>query len=499
MTKVIDTGFDKLISLSIVICLLLINDMHAQQQNVLLIISDDLNTRIGPYMDLENHTPNLDRLAGAGVRFSRAYCQYPLCGPSRASLMSGLYPETTGVLRNQSKTGSYRATNSSLVDHPSMAGFFREQGYFTARVSKIFHMGVPGGIERGEPGDDDPDSWDFALNVMGPETLSPGTLELLSPKNPHYGSSFTRMIIEDQYAETQADYLATSQAIAILESRAAKIAPNATNKIKLKPDAPFFLAVGLVRPHVPFVAPASCFDHYPDESSKIPEFIIDDNVPAEALKRQNHRTSKMNEAQKQKVISGYMASVRFMDEQVGRLLKTLDRLNLRDQTIVVFISDHGYNLGEHDCWAKSSLWEGTLRVPMIISVPGKNEVKGTSNSTIVELIDLYPTLAELCELADSQPGILQGKSLADQVRQHQPESEGQVAYSISYGGQAGTIKTERWRYTRWSEEAVSGKEELYNHVNDPEEHYNLAQDPSYQTVLEEMRAQYQSKRNRAKK
>ena len=145
----------------------------AQKQNVLLIISDDLNTLIGPYMEIREHTPNLDRLAAEGVRFTRTYCQFPLCGPSRASLMSGLYSETNGVLGNNDQPGSYKKENPVLANHPSMAGFFRDQGYYTARVSKIFHMGVPGGIERGDPGGDEPDSWDYAYNVMAPETNSP--------------------------------------------------------------------------------------------------------------------------------------------------------------------------------------------------------------------------------------------------------------------------------------------------------------------------------------
>src|SRR5690625_5045994 len=177
------------------------------QKNILFIVADDLNTQIGPYMNINEHTPHLDRLASEGVRFSRMYSQYAICGPSRASFMSGLYPETNGVLANNDQPGSYRKETEALSDHPSMAGFFREHGYFTARVSKIFHMGVPGGIERGDPGGDDPDSWDYAYNVMGPETLSPGPLELLSPKNHHYGGNFSRMIIPDSLQYSQTDYL----------------------------------------------------------------------------------------------------------------------------------------------------------------------------------------------------------------------------------------------------------------------------------------------------
>lgn len=462
------------------------NSNTANSPNILLIVSDDLNTRIGPYMEIAKHTPNLDRLASEGIMFTRTYCQYPLCGPSRASFMSGLYPETNGVLGNNDQPGSYRKETPALANHPSMAGFFRENGYFTARVSKIYHMGIPGGIERGEPGGDDPDSWDYAYNVLGPETNSAGYLELLSPGNLHYGSNFARMILPNERANTQTDYLAVSQAIAILENRVGKLPEGGTNKQKMKPDAPFFLAVGLVRPHVPLIAPENCFQNYPDNEMKVPEIVIGDNVPQAALKRSNPLIWKMDEEQKRKTISGYMASVRFMDQQVGRLLETLDRLKIRENTIVIFISDHGYNLGEHDCWSKVSLWEGSVRIPMIISYPGYKLNYGSTNSSITRLIDLYPTLTELCGMSEIQPGILQGKSLAPIVKGETSESGEELAYTIT-GGKGATIRTSRWRYTRWGEDVENGNEELYDHQNDPEENVNFATDLNSQNVLKEMR------------
>jgi arylsulfatase A-like enzyme len=472
--------------------------LHAQGPNVLFIISDDLNTRIGPYMEITNHTPRLERLAAEGVRFTRAYCQFPLCGPSRASLMSGLYPESNGVLTNNDQPGSYRKETPSLAHHPSLAGYFREQGYFTARVSKIYHMGVPGGIERGEPGGDDPDSWDYAYNVQGPETLSPGKLELLSPGNLHYGSNFARMILKDGTEGTQTDYMAVSQAIAILESRAGEQIPQGTNKQKIKPGAPFFLAVGLVRPHVPLIAPQNCFTPYPEEEVTLPPVLIADDVPEDALRRQNMKIWKMNEIQKKQTISAYMASVRFMDQQVGRLLDALDRLDLREETIVVFVSDHGYNLGEHDCWSKVSLWEGSVRIPLIISIPGSTESHGRTSTSIVELIDLYPTLTELCGLQGDQPAILQGKSLLPFLYGGSEDTGTALAYTVSYGGKAASIRTSRWRYTRWGEEIAVGQEELYDHLQDPEEHHNLASDPGLKELMAELRIQFEIARNRAR-
>lgn len=473
--------------------------LNAQKKpNVLLIISDDLNTRIGPYMEIDDHTPQLDRLAREGVKFSRAYSQYPLCGPSRASFMSGLYPETNGIINNSYILGSYRKVNPALADHPSMAGFLREHGYYTARVSKIYHMGVPGGIETGEPGGDDPDSWDYAYNVLAPETLSQGELELLSPKNHHYGSNFARMILADALEGTQADYLAASQTIAILENRAGKAPEKGTNQQKLKEDSPFFLAVGFVRPHVPFIAPENCYVPYKENDVILPPVTVGQNVPEEALRMTNEKGWGMNELQKRRTISSYMASVRFMDQQVGRLLDALDRLQLREETIVIFLSDHGYNLGEHNCWSKVSLWEGSVRSPLIISVPGKEYQKnhGKTCEAITELIDLYPTITELCGYSGGIPGILQGKSLARCVTGDELAIPDAYAYTISRPENA-SIRTERYRYTRWGIEIKEGNEELYDHANDPEENVNLAANPEYREVISKMREKLVSIRSKS--
>lgn len=473
-------------------------ELQEKKYNVLLIVSDDLNTRIGPYMELEQHTPSLDRLAAEGVRFLRTYCQFPLCGPSRASFMSGLHSASNGVLVNKDEPGSYRKDNPRLSDHPSMAGFFREQGYFSARVSKIYHMGVPGGIERGDPGGDEPDSWDYAYDVMGPETMSGGKLELLSPGNLHYGGNFSRMILPDGLEGTQTDYLAVSQAIAILENRTRPLPEGGTNKRRLKPDAPFFLGVGLVRPHVPLIAPESCYDSYPDEEMELPKVHIGKNVPRPALRNRNMNNWKMSREQQKRTIAGYMASVRFMDNQVGRLLETLDRLGIRDETIVVFISDHGYNLGEHDSWSKNRLWEGMVRVPMIISHPDFPQQHGQSCTAITELLDLYPTLAGLCGMSDQLPKILQGEDISKVITDGIELRYDRVAFTTVKRGQASSIRTARWRYTRWTEDPQTGMEELYDHSTDPEELYNLADDPLHQEVLEEMRGLFENTRMRAR-
>lgn len=482
------------------LCLALSASSDARERpNILFVVADDLNTRIGPYVD-GVHTPNLDRLAAEGVRFMRAYSQFPLCGPSRASFMSGLYPETNGVATNAFETANHKIATPSLADHPTLAEFLRQRGYFTARVSKIFHMGVPGGIERGEVGSDDPDSWDYAINIMAPETLTPGHLEKLS-RGDHYGGNFARMILPDGAELSQTDVLAADQAIAILETRAGTKPARATNRTKLKEDAPFFLAVGLVRPHVPLIAPERHFAHYPYEDivlPDVPEGDLDD-VPDQAKRGSNANVARfgMEATEQRKSIAAYYASVSFMDEQLGRILDALDRLALRDDTVVVFTSDHGFNLGEHTCWQKSSLWEDSVRVPLILSVPGTQHA-GARSDAVVELIDLYPTLADLAGLGDEAPAILQGESVVPWLETPSAVDTNAIAYTITSADGA-SLRTTRWRYNRWGEQADGDHEELYDHELDPNEYQNLARDPTYSTVLDELRAQFERVRRGARR
>jgi arylsulfatase A-like enzyme len=342
-------------------------------------------------------------------------------------------------------------------------------------------MGVPGGIEAGDRGGDDPDSWDRAFDVMAPETASPGTLELLSPKRKHYGSNFARVIVPDALIATQADHLAASHAIAILENRAG----GRSDSRFLRPEQPFFLAVGFVRPHVPLIAPKRIFNNYPEEDAKLPYVPDGDlaDVPVAAAGMENMARYGMNETQQKQALAAYYASVSYMDEQVGRLLNALDRLDLRKNTVVIFTSDHGYNLGEHHCWQKLSLFEESTHVPLIISVPGFEASAGKHSGALVELIDLYPTIADLAGLAEQAPKILHGKSLRGFL--HNPAEVGsrKAAYTVTYNN-GESIRTNRWRYNRWGDTG----EELYDHQTDPQEFTNLATVASQSDILEEMRA-----------
>ncbi len=460
--------------------------LSASRPNILFIVSDDLTTCLGSYGNEICQTPNLDRLASEGVQFDRAYCQYPVCGASRASFMSGLYPKRNGMMGNSYTLGSYRAMNPKLADHPSIGGFLRRNGYVSLRVSKIYHMGVPGGIEAGEPGGDDPDSWDRAIDVMAPETASPGVLELLSPKRTHYGSNFARIIVPDDKIETQADALTATQAIAILDSRARG---GEFSKF-IRPEEPFFLAVGFVRPHVPLVAPKSMFDLYDEDSIPlpyVPEGDLDD-LPEPAAAMANEGRYWLTEKQQRQSIAAYYASVTYMDQQVGRLLDALDRLGQRENTIVIFTSDHGYNLGEHTMWQKLSLFEESARVPLLISAPGFEKAAGKKAQGLVELVDLYPTLLDLTGLKDKAPANLDGISLRPLLDNPDSKGKKKLAYTVTRSS-GESIRTDRYRYNRWGNEG----EELYDHQADPKEFTNLVGMEQHSDTLKRLRALLETK------
>ena len=460
--------------------------LSASKPNILFIVSDDLTACLGSYGNEICQTPNLDRLASEGVQFDRAYCQYPVCGASRASFMSGLYPKRNGMMGNSYTLGSYRAMNPKLADHPSIGGFLRRNGYVSLRVSKIYHMGVPGGIETGEPGGDDPDSWDRAIDVMAPETASPGILELLSPKRTHYGSNFARIIVPDDKIETQADALTATQAIAILDSRARG---GEFSKF-IRPEEPFFLAVGFVRPHVPLVAPKSMFDLYDEDSIPlpyVPEGDLDD-LPEPATAMANEGRYWLTEKQQKQSIAAYYASVTYMDQQVGRLLDALDRLGQRENTIVIFTSDHGYNLGEHAMWQKLSLFEESARVPLLISAPGFEKAAGKKAQGLVELVDLYPTLLDLTGLKDKAPANLDGISLRPLLDNPDSKGKKKLAYTVTRSS-GESIRTDRYRYNRWGKEG----EELYDHQTDPKEFTNLVGMEQHSDTLKRMRALLETK------
>jgi len=447
-----------------------------KRPNVLFIISDDLCTALSGFGHPQCKTPNLDRLARRGMIFERAYCQFPVCGPSRASIMCGQYPTALGA--TGCKSSEFRSRYPELMTIPR---FLRTKGYYAARVSKIYHMGVPGDILAGTAGMDDPLSWDETVNIMGPEQNAAGDKEDLCPKVTHQGVDFVK-VEADGNDLVHADGMASQKAINLLQ--------------KLK-EKSFFLGIGLVRPHVPLVAPKSYFAPYPPnimDLAHVPKNDLDD-VPEAAQSQTNAVKYGMSEEQQRKILGAYYASVAYMDAQVGKILDELDRLKLTEKTIVVFTSDHGYNLGQHTCWQKLSLWEDSVRVPFIISAPSLTKPDSEFRRTykVIELIDLFPTIVELCGF--QPPASLPGTSLTPLLKD--PKGKGwneKAAYTISmYGGES--LRTKKWRYNEWNQGADGV--ELYDHENDPSELANLAKNQGYQDILTDMSHQMQKARQRA--
>ncbi len=445
-----------------------------EKMNVLFIISDDLTTTaLSMYENSACRTPNIDRLASEGMVYTHAYCQYPVCGPSRASMMFGYYPSATrtyGYVSGREQVGPERVSWSEL---------FKKNDYYTARVSKIYHMGVPGDIERGSDGTDDEASWTERFNSPGPEWQAKGDGELV--QNNPYGDKPIRGGNVMTIVKADGDDLAHSDG---------KTAEKAIELIRRHKDAPFFLAVGFVRPHVPFVAPKAYFDPYPHQQIVLPPMVINDwdDIPERGINYVTSVNGKMSEEQEKKAIAGYYASVSYMDAQAGKVLNALKEEGLEENTIVIFTADHGFHLGEHRFWMKVSLHEESVRVPLIIKVPGKQP--GVCHS-FAELIDLYPTVAELAGLTPSSH--LQGISLANTLDDPTAETR-EVAFSVTVrrGNSDFLVRTKKWAYIQYDEDAAAGME-LYDMEHDIKQYNNLAYNPAWQHIVEAMQTKLKAK------
>ena len=446
----------------------------ADRPNVLFIIADDLTLNaLSCYGNPVCQTPNIDRLAASGTRFTRAYCQATYCGPSRASFLSGYYPHATGVFGYVSGRAAIGPDRATWPQH------FKNHGYHTARVSKIFHMGVPGDIEKGSDGQDDPASWTERFNSPGPEWKAPGDGETLENnpdgKKPVVGGNTFVVVEADGDDLVHSDGKTAAKACDLIRERA-------------KANEPFFLAVGFVRPHVPFVAPKSYFPPFlPYDSMTLPEKVPNDwdDIPKPGINYKTSANMKMDVRKQKKAVGGYYAAVRYMDAQVGKVLAALTAAGLDDDTIVVFTSDHGYHLGEHDFWAKVSLHEESAAVPLIVRVPGKTPAVCGS---FVELIDLYPTVSRLCGLA--VPDRLQGKDIGPLLDDPTRTVRDTVFCASRPDGVL--LRDDKWACIVYGPAGARGIE-LYDMANDPKQYDNLAGKPAYNGVVAEFMAKLAAK------
>ena len=460
-----------LIRLAVVLAVVLLVDASSgdataqpsppSRPNVLLIMADDLNNDMGTFGHPVVRTPNLDRLAARGVRFDRAYNQFPLCSPSRVSMMTGLRPDTTRIYDLQT---DFRTILPDVVTLPQL---FKRNGYVAVRVGKIYHYGNPGQI--GTSGLDDPASWDAVVNPRGVDKDEETVLTNLLPARG-LGSTLA------YYASPASDEQHTD----------GKVATETIALLEQHKDRPFFIAAGFYRPHCPYIAPKKYFDMYPLDRITLPKYTPKDldDVPPPALWTRPPNWDVPEQGLRES-IRAYYASISFLDAQVGRVLEALERLKLAGNTIVVFASDHGYHLGERGQWMKMSLFERSARNPLIVA--GPRVARGIS-TRIVELVDVYPTLGELAGL--SLPAGLQGRSLRPLLDDPKARWDRPAFTQVTRGPANArfmgySVRTERWRYIEWDE--GNRGVQLYDESSDPDEMRNLAADPKHKAVVAEMR------------
>lgn len=448
--------------------------------NVLFIAADDWNDWVGCLGHPQARTPNLDRLARRGLLFTNAHCAAPVCNPSRTAVLTGLRPDTTGVYEN------HQVMRRLVPNVVTLPQYFRSNGYYVAGGGKIFHD-VP-------PHCHDPQSWDeyFWWNKDGPKGAHKGFDAVGArvggswrspysvPPDPQPEGRPTKRItsitkrnfdwgVVDQPESDWPDYKVTEWAGEFLAKDHEK---------------PFFLAVGIFRPHVPWFNPQKYFDMHPLDQIELPpvkENDLDDLgvwARARAEDRSSRHAKLVEFGEWKSAVQAYHASISHADAMLGRILDALDRSDYRDNTIIVFWSDHGYHLGEKGHWHKRTLWERATRVPMAMVVPGLTK-SGSTCSRPVNLLDLYPTLVDLCGLKIKSD--LEGHSLKPLLTS--PNAAWPYPSVTTYKAGNHAIRGERWRYIRYE----TSEEELYDHDVDPNEWHNLASESQYDEIKRELR------------
>ena len=446
----------------VILCLSFVSvGWSAPKPNVLFIAIDDLAPALRCYGNLIARTPHIDRLAASGVRFDRAYNQLPLCNPTRASVMTGLRPDTIKVYDLD------RHFRDEVPKAITLSQTFMRNGWWAGRVGKIYHYNVPAAI--GTDGFDDPPSWQKTVNPKGRDKADE---HLIFNAEPHRKISGALSWLAAEGAdEEQTDGMIATEAIKLMAARR-------------KSGKPFFLGVGFFRPHTPYVAPKKYFAMYPLKDMRLPYAPKGDrdDIPTAAFAHNNPVPHYGLDALTcRKALQAYYATISFVDAQVGRLMAALERLDLADNTIVVLWSDHGYHLGEHNgIWQKRTLFEQAARTPLIIRAPNAKG-NGTACARIVEFVDIYPTLTDLAGL--KPPKALEGRSLRPLLENPLLKWNGTAITQVLRPADkrlpkpvmGRSIRNQRWRYTDWAE-GKSGVE-LYDHASDPMEFNNLALKP----------------------
>ena len=444
---------------------------------MLFIAADDLRIDLESYGDDTVITPNLSALAKEGLQFNRAYCQQAVCNPSRASLMTGRRPDT---LKLYNLTKHFR---DELPDVVTLPEHFKNNGYFTQNIGKVFHNW------RTET-QGDPQSWSVPAvmhyNTHGSDTPQLEG-EIPADQAPHPRTE-ARDVPDEAY----------------FDGRIADLAVKALQERK-SADEPFFLAVGFWKPHLPFNAPLGDWKRYQRSQFSLPDNPAPPrNVPELALHdgRELLRSSNGQPPTDKETLElrhGYFAAITYMDRQIGKVLQTLNDLGLRDNTIIVFWSDHGFHLGEHGLWCKTSNFELDAQVPMIIAPPNYSHA-GSSTDALCELLDLYPTLVDLCELPKANG--LEGKSLAPLLENQQAKHKGfaltqhprPAYYKGAPDAMGYSLRTDRYRYTEWRDWKTGTivAQELYDHQTDPGENHNIASDHAeiIKTLTPELRHKF---------
>ncbi|MBW3600009.1 MAG: sulfatase [Planctomycetes bacterium] len=418
----------------------------AAAPNVLFIAVDDLNDWVSC---LDGHpncrTPHIDALAARGVLFANAHCAAPACNPSRAALMTGVRPSTSGVYLNSQP---WRPAMPEVVTLPQ---HLMKHGYRASGGGKIYH----GRYE-------DPASWNEYVKKGGDPKPTEDVRN--DPHSRAGGIVWGRLDVND---EAMDDHRIVSWAI---------------EQLQQKHEQPFFLACGVFRPHMPWQVPQKYYDMYPLDKITLPKAPEDDleDVPPEGVRMarpQGDHATILKTDNWRRAVQAYLASIAFADAQIGRLVKALDASPHRDNTIVILWGDHGWHLGEKQHWRKFALWEEATRAPLLIVAPGVTKAGGVCRRP-VDFLNIYPTLAELC--GAPIPEHVEGISMRPLLEN--PEADWDQAALTTHGRKNHAVRTEHWRYIRYAD----GGEELYDHRTDPMEWTNLAADPQHKEVKQKL-------------